>query len=49
VNLAPSHAYLIVAVTVLALAVGVAGWQKDPWRVLVALGIGALALALLAP
>jgi len=41
--------YLIVAVTVFALALTLATWQRDPWKVLIAIGLGALVLALLRP
>jgi hypothetical protein len=39
--------YLIVAVTLCAVAAAWAGWTRDLWRTLVAFAIGFLALALL--
>lgn len=42
--------YLIVAVVLAVLAAAYAGaWQKDPYRVLMALALGLLPLALLRP
>jgi hypothetical protein len=39
--------YLIVAVTVCAVAAGWAAWGRDLWRTLMAFGLGFFALALL--
>jgi hypothetical protein len=41
--------YLVASVILFALAGGLGGWQRDPYKVLVAAGLGFLALALLTP
>lgn len=39
--------YLIVTVTVCAIAAGLGAWARDAWRTLMAFGLGFFALALL--
>ena len=40
---------LIVAVTLFTIAATWAAWTRDPWRALISVALGALALALLSP
>ena len=40
---------LIIAVTLFTVAAAWAAWTRDPWRVLISLALGGLALALLSP